>query len=93
MEKKSHPPCNFQISDRIRFTLSDLWHITSGVSLHASNANIAWRLPSRINLQEKIIAILGYMVPNVFIPDSLSWVKMTMRGEFNIKIIQQVEKE
>ena len=38
----SHPPCDFLLADRVRFTLQDLWHVKSQVSLHPSNAYIPW---------------------------------------------------
>ena len=40
------PPHNFQLSDRIRIPLPDLWNIRRTPTLVPSNASIPWTLPT-----------------------------------------------
>lgn len=45
-DETSLPPCDFELKDRVRLTLQDLWHVSSNISIHPWNAYIPWRLPS-----------------------------------------------
>ncbi len=58
-DKISRPPCDFLISDRKRFTLKELWDVSSRVSLHPANASIPWQFPSKPTCWIKSLVLWG----------------------------------
>jgi hypothetical protein len=45
-DQSGTPPHDFQLTDRIRISLSDLWNIRRSPTLVPMHANIPWPLPS-----------------------------------------------